>query len=708
MRRFYKILLLLSILSASIGAFADKTVNLATDTPAATSVFVSDGYGATCHDWDPTGKITLTLGDKTGFNLNVNNGYSVSSISVDGTVLTSSVGSTYYVEPKYLVDGCTVDIRAVELEKKRVIVAGDPSQIQVSYMYQTFDPADWNSGTLEIALRDNTSTVQISAREGFGLRSVIYNNNNELEPGSRTFTIYPSVLAGGDNRFTVESYSLAELRSSSFRVHVEGDASNVIVRRAGDATEFTGAALSSPIPFSPEIDLPVTVRSSRYDRSFYQVSAGGRLIEPVDGEYRIPTLADGDAVEVKVDYPDIDIPVRFHFANADTEGAVESVCDADYSIIDRELWLDPSFTVKMGSIVRIFLDDANYVVSASLDGAADVTSNITFTATDTDGYDITVTAEPREPFEVTFYYEGLPSHFHVLCGNSDDHRIEMTGKDTTKAKVPRNLNRLRIIPDGGWLVAGVYLDGVESGTDLTVNGNAAIDVYMQEYSRDENMAVYFGAGEWDFRSLTLSAGDPVRQNVIYPSDGYTLVKFNREDLPAIFDVMCGGVHEYVSYINGEPTSAPLAQLGEVSDGTVVKFFAAQPAEYTVTFDIAEDADATVVGDLITDLGHPSSERVLAGTEIMVLPAGSAEVKVKVDGTEIAAGADRNFRFVVDADCNVEIVNGTLLGLESAYMDDSALVMSLQGIILKRNASAEEIKSLPAGLYIINGKKVAVK
>ena len=93
---------------------------------------------------------------------------------------------------------------------------------------------------------------------------------------------------------------------------------------------------------------------------------------------------------------------------------------------------------------------------------------------------------------------------------------------------------------------------------------------------------------------------------------------------------------------------------------------------------------------------------------MVLPAGSAEVKVKVDGTEIAAGADRNFRFVVDADCNVEVVNGTLLGLESAYMDDSALVMSLQGIVLMRNASAEAIGSLPAGLYIINGKKVAVK
>ena len=36
------------------------------------------------------------------------------------------------------------------------------------------------------------------------------------------------------------------------------------------------------------------------------------------------------------------------------------------------------------------------------------------------------------------------------------------------------------------------------------------------------------------------------------------------------------------------------------------------------------------------------------------------------------------------------------------------IFNLQGIIIKRNASKEDLHSLPAGIYIVNGKKIVVK
>ena len=36
------------------------------------------------------------------------------------------------------------------------------------------------------------------------------------------------------------------------------------------------------------------------------------------------------------------------------------------------------------------------------------------------------------------------------------------------------------------------------------------------------------------------------------------------------------------------------------------------------------------------------------------------------------------------------------------------VYNLQGILVVKNASTEQISDLPAGLYIINGKKVVLK
>ena len=58
----------------------------------------------------------------------------------------------------------------------------------------------------------------------------------------------------------------------------------------------------------------------------------------------------------------------------------------------------------------------------------------------------------------------------------------------------------------------------------------------------------------------------------------------------------------------------------------------------------------------------------------------------------------------------EIVVENPVGIESAKStsDAPANIYNLQGILVKRNATADNLRSLPAGIYIMNGRKVIVK
>lgn len=49
-------------------------------------------------------------------------------------------------------------------------------------------------------------------------------------------------------------------------------------------------------------------------------------------------------------------------------------------------------------------------------------------------------------------------------------------------------------------------------------------------------------------------------------------------------------------------------------------------------------------------------------------------------------------------------------IEDVFAETTAVadIFNLQGIIIKRNASKEDLHSLPTGIYIVNGKKIVVK
>ncbi|MDE5901731.1 MAG: hypothetical protein K2H21_00775 [Muribaculaceae bacterium] len=717
MKHFYLLLTLMAMLVPSL-AKADVTVQMDTNDPVASYVLFVNGYDAKRYDWASDGTMTLTLPDGKGFNVNVNSGYVINSISLDGEEIAKDLTSNYYVEPSRLYDGCSVSVRASERPKTNVTIVGDPSQITVTYMYQTYDASSWNAGTLQLTLQDAYSSVTISARDGFGLQAVNVNGNNELQPGSHYFTLYPSTLRSGDNRVEVVSYSMAAERNQRFLVNVNGDPAAVSLRLAGDSRDMTGSELLAPIAFNPEFDLPIRIEPYIYGHTLYRVMADGVEIIPSDGTYKVTQLADNGVITIDVDYPDKDIPVRFSFVNPDTEGAVLKVADTQFTIIPREQWLAPDFTVKMGTVVRVELDAANYTVSADFNGNRVDGAYLEFVATDDAGYDIEVTAEPLEPYDVTFYYEALPAHFRVLRGNLDDDYVEMTGRDETVVKVARNLNRLRIVPDEGWLITYVFVDGVQATTDFTVSGNTTVEVYVEEYARDRYASIYLDpAMGWYYGGVTLSVDDASKMMTVDLVPGYNMVGFNPADLPLQFELRCAAT-EYYSYFDnmvnfdhqvlGPYDTSEIHMVDNVDHGAIFKFFAAEPEMCDVRFSYEEGVDVSVMHDMISEVGTPDSLELPVSTVVTVTPAPSTEISVKAGGRDIVADAEGRFHVAIEESCEIEVVKGTESGVSEISGAATADVYSLQGILLHKGADAATLRAMPKGCYIVGGRKIRIK
>lgn len=91
-------------------------------------------------------------------------------------------------------------------------------------------------------------------------------------------------------------------------------------------------------------------------------------------------------------------------------------------------------------------------------------------------------------------------------------------------------------------------------------------------------------------------------------------------------------------------------------------------------------------------------------------SGDSVSNITLGNTLVALTGDQGVS-PEDVTIPVEVTSGTTTGVESVTPDDlveNTDIYNLQGICLKRNATADDIRTLAPGLYIIGDKKVMVK
>lgn len=166
------------------------------------------------------------------------------------------------------------------------------------------------------------------------------------------------------------------------------------------------------------------------------------------------------------------------------------------------------------------------------------------------------------------------------------------------------------------------------------------------------------------------------------------------------------------YLNGTEQEAMWGQytFSPLNDGDVVKVFLSnEPEECHVSFTVDEGLDATVVRDIISNVGNwREGFTTFAGTQVNIAPVQGVGLAVKVNGVEVPEDNDAGSHqfVVVEPRTEVAISKAGTDGIATVGAENAdAPVYNLQGV---KVGSSKDLNRLPAGIYIVNGRKLIVK
>lgn len=468
------------------------------------------------------------------------------------------------------------------------------------------------------------------------------------------------------------------------------------------------------LKFIPGADISVSLANKQaYNVPFYKVTKteGTTTTEiPFTNNSYDLMIAQGMVVDVLADYPaDLNYSVSFTFTNPGTEPFLTS-CTVGGEPVEN---FRQGFTAHAGEKVVINRDNNLYKVnSLTLNGEnqSSYYSTIEFTLTgetaivaDVEKYaTYSVKVNVNDPTGVGVYTSYV----------NDATRIPVVAGENT-IEVPENNNRLCFKPLKGYQFDSCTINGSDMDYDqyskyyyanITADGNV-INITSSPIVYNDFFVVYVN----DINALYSPESTLYNSGYEYfaLNQGYNKYPFLPSEAPFAFGAYSES--ECFGYKNNELFEANYSQYRFTPvNGDVFKFyFGEEPTLCTVNFTIEEDAARTAVTgkyDIIKDLDFTQPLTALSGTGIDIY---GNNLGVTVDGTDVPC-IDNIYSFTVTGNNNVVITNKQV-GIEGINADQKANnVYNLQGILMIRNASEAQIQALPAGMYIINGKKIIKK
>lgn len=301
---------------------------------------------------------------------------------------------------------------------------------------------------------------------------------------------------------------------------------------------------------------------------------------------------------------------------------------------------------------------------------------------------------------------------------SDMKRIVKVLNAATGEQLPFDVNTGR--------VSGIS-DGIRLNLEIgDYFRNNEVTVFVDEELAESNNRIY----------LALSSGK-VMEKLIALQAGYQDLLYNDDDQPLAI-ISSNAMEEPLSvYLN--ETKIDLSSEShefpeKVTPGSIIKIYAGEQTPVHVNYDFSEatELEISVTHDSKTVIANPSKHQVLPGTEIALTVAPKAVVttpaqrqaalkaetpsfNVIVNEEELAPDNDGTYRIKVSrahatSGLNIKVAQPKdPTGIDELFGDEKRVdVYNLNGIIVHKSASREDIKRLDAGIYIINGTKFIVR
>ena len=684
---------------SGITTSAQKTITVTTNEPVGLTVLNPKDYQPL--SWNGN-SLSVTVPDGYSLQLQTKGNYEVTNIKMDDTDL----GTNTYIENHRLVDGGTLTVTIAEKQPKTLVIKGDGDQVYVSCNYQSLYKDSQKDGKWILENLEDYGTTYVYPNDGNALKSVKDSKGNEyFYPGNSYASIYHGSLPSGTTEITVISYNKAETRTASFSVEVTGDASVISIQRNGENSSVPVSEFAD-IKFDPENELPITIGHQQYGKTLYKVFVGDELQTPQGSAYRLNNITNGCKVKIETDYPDIKVPVKFVFANEGTEGVISSV-SVDNSPLEKDAWLDNDFKIALGKQVYISTNSQDYNINSFLVNGQCTQS---FTVTDESGYTITVDATKIEPYKLTVTTADWQN---VVIGQpyTDPYiSFPLTGEETV-LEIPRSCYSVEVKAKDGYKLDHIYETGTENelSSPLYLSGDKSIEVYVSEFKRDKTAVVYFEETAWQYKNITLNPNDYVLRKEVTPTTGYNFINYHESDRP--FGI--GAYPNPVVYLNGDKIESNYGNypaLETMPENSVIKVFTAEPEMHNVTYSVGNNVNVQIAHDYLNIVDNPSAHNVQHGTHVVIKPIAREGIVVKANNKDITADDKGQFIIPVTEDTAISIGDNGAVSVSELDAEDNTPfnVFNLQGICILENASKENLNSLPAGMYIVNGKKFVKK
>ena len=605
-----------------------------------------------------------------------------------------------------------------------------------------------------------------------GLRNEDRTDEEYMMTGAVYTNISEYSMKYGDNNYSVGTYNKESRRTAKFKITVDQPENLYIKRNAdfkamtNNNEEYLvpEAGVETEYGINLTAENPVDIRPRVYGTKIYRVQKRAQgseewieVTKPSYYDNFSVTVADGDEIKVDVAYPDIDLNVTFTAPAGQTfDPATFAYVDIDGTRYRASRVTDEGSTVKFGSSMNLYphtklftlsgvTANGNYVYAwSSLNYEFTKNEDVEFCVTAAKAsttYNVTLKVDNPEALLATYNTSVWDPNL-LIDLTSGEATLEMANDEVLYYHNTPNftIKSARIVREAG---SETDADDLTNERSVKVNENLVIEFTTEVFERNEQLIVYADDDSWTENEITFSyTDDPIRQynKLTYvPEVGRNVLNYNAElDLPVylhILDNIRNEDYTYTKtfpfvYINGVRTECPLNDdgytynhlgypgLDEFPNNSVLKIFRNEPALYEVSFKLGDGVEVNdVITDEITkveDLSEPLS--LLQNTSLsFALPALENERQsyvMTLNDEEVEVPEDGKFSYTVDGNkaFDISIYTEPEQGITNVNGDAAANtnVYNLQGILMIRNASKEQISNLPEGLYIVGDKKVIIK
>ncbi|MDE6353970.1 MAG: hypothetical protein K2L56_02750, partial [Prevotella sp.] len=583
----------------------------------------------------------------------------------------------------------------------------DPERVKVSVAYEeksivagdnVFDVAEY-------------SQVAIEAKAGALIQSIVRTSDggSEYITNMTSCNLYVSSYNEGET-WTVTSGMEADVRTGVCRVTVD-DASKVRIQRNGTNSAVTLNDGLNEVRYIPGTETQLMIASSNYGTSLYKVTHNGNTLEAQYNTWYVNLTGD-DEVEILANFPDINVPVHFVYADDESKGFITGVT-VDATQVDN--YNDEDFSVKAGTSITISGNTTDYALDELTINGAPVTYFYgSYTTNITEETTISVKAHKYGTISATLNIDD-PANMNVYRGYSYNGELIsglVSGQNTIE--VSETNTTISIVPQSGCYITSVtdnegqsYYADYNGSYTVTLKDGMTVNIVSGAISRDSKAIVYIDNRSAAAQYFSFTRNDHSEVDL---KSGYNTVEFYSGDNP--MGLSWYGAPYANVFLNGE-TVAPMYEGStsyqiSVENGDVLKIYlASNPKTYGVTFSMDDKINAgeiSVKRDIMTTVADwAGGFSVLQGTQIDI---AAENVSVTVNN-ETVVPVDGIFTFVVSDNTNVSIAIPTAINdTKAADNNGRHYVYNMQGMKILDNADA--INSLPAGVYIINGKKVVVR